>query len=135
MPVEEHMKITTGLSALFVVAALALLASTGAVKAEEWHGDDMRRFHDRDEHAWQGGRWFQGEHDGRRGSWWIVGDSWYFYPQPVYPYPDPYVPSVMPAPQPGPALAYWYYCANPAGYYPYVPACSTNWQAVPASPG
>ena len=27
----------------------------------------------------------------------------------------------------------WYYCANPAGYYPYVAQCNTGWQAVPAS--
>ena len=27
---------------------------------------------------------------------------------------------------------YWYYCQNPAGYYPYVAQCSTNWQPVPA---
>jgi hypothetical protein len=27
----------------------------------------------------------------------------------------------------------WYYCANPAGYYPYVQQCYTSWQTVPAS--
>lgn len=27
----------------------------------------------------------------------------------------------------------WYYCADPAGYYPYVSQCNTGWQAVPAS--
>jgi hypothetical protein len=27
----------------------------------------------------------------------------------------------------------WYYCAAPAGYYPYVTQCNTGWQAVPAS--
>jgi hypothetical protein len=26
----------------------------------------------------------------------------------------------------------WYYCQSPAGYYPYVPQCSVNWQTVPA---
>ena len=24
----------------------------------------------------------------------------------------------------------WYYCADPAGYYPYVTQCTTGWQAV-----
>ena len=24
----------------------------------------------------------------------------------------------------------WYYCADPAGYYPYVTQCYTGWQAV-----
>jgi hypothetical protein len=27
----------------------------------------------------------------------------------------------------------WYYCSEPAGYYPYVAQCNTGWQAVPAS--
>ena len=27
----------------------------------------------------------------------------------------------------------WYYCADPAGYYPYVTQCNTYWQPVPAS--
>ena len=26
----------------------------------------------------------------------------------------------------------WYYCYDPAGYYPYVTQCNTGWQAVPA---
>ena len=28
---------------------------------------------------------------------------------------------------------YWYYCSDPAGYYPFVAQCNTGWQAVPAS--
>jgi hypothetical protein len=27
----------------------------------------------------------------------------------------------------------WYYCSDPAGYYPYVTQCNTGWQSVPAS--
>jgi hypothetical protein len=26
----------------------------------------------------------------------------------------------------------WYYCSDPAGYYPNVTQCNTGWQAVPA---
>jgi hypothetical protein len=26
----------------------------------------------------------------------------------------------------------WYYCSDPAGYYPYVTQCSSGWQMVPA---
>jgi hypothetical protein len=33
--------------------------------------------------------------------------------------------------QPSPSQV-WYYCADPAGYYPYVIQCSTSWQMVPA---
>jgi hypothetical protein len=27
----------------------------------------------------------------------------------------------------------WYYCSDPAGYYPYVTQCKAGWQSVPAS--
>lgn len=128
---------------LFTFLALAVLgASAGPLVAqaeERWHGGDMRHFHERDFPVWHGGQWFHGNHDGRAGWWWIVGGSWYFYPAPVYPYPDPYVPPVVvpvqPAPAPVPTANYWYYCSNPAGYYPYVPSCATNWTPVPAQPG
>ena len=26
----------------------------------------------------------------------------------------------------------WYYCSDPAGYYPYITQCNTSWQTVPA---
>jgi hypothetical protein len=29
--------------------------------------------------------------------------------------------------------SYSHYCADPAGYYPFVTQCSVSWQAVPAS--
>jgi hypothetical protein len=32
-----------------------------------------------------------------------------------------------------PTSQIWYYCADPAGYYPYVTQCSIDWQPVPAS--
>ena len=134
------MRIATYIGSASIMAALAFLVGVAPSRADDdhrWHGGDMRHFEDRDEHVWRGGEWFHGDHDGRGGWWWIVGGNWYFYPAPVYPYPDPYIPPVvMPAPPP-PAYApqYWYYCPNPAGYYPYVPACPTNWMAVPASPG
>jgi hypothetical protein len=32
-----------------------------------------------------------------------------------------------------PSSATWYYCSDPAGYYPYVTQCYTDWQSVPAS--
>jgi hypothetical protein len=31
------------------------------------------------------------------------------------------------------ARSTWYYCSDPAGYYPYVSRCNTGWQSVPAS--
>lgn len=95
----------------------------------DWHGD-IRHFHDRDFDHWRAGRWYHGRHTGRLGWWWIVGGTWYFYPAPVYPYPNPYLPPTV-APPPA-AAPVWYYCANPPGYYPYVPQCAAPWQAVPA---
>src|ERR1700733_9424366 len=99
-----------------------------------WHGD-IHTFHDHDFGRWRGGQWFHGPHGGRDGWWWIVGPDWYFYPAPIYPYPDPYIPPVAVA-QPAPAAPgpLWYFCANPQGYYPYVPQCAVPWQPVPATP-
>jgi len=103
--------------------------------SERWRGD-IGRFHEHDLGRWRGGHWHQGRHAGRIGWWWIVAGVWYFYPTPVYPYPDPYLPPLAaPPPAPAPAAPQtWYYCSNPAGYYPYVPQCSTEWQPVPATP-
>lgn len=45
-----------------------------------------------------------------------------YYPEyGYYPYAQPYAGQA------------WYYCSDPAGYYPYVTQCYTGWQAVPAS--
>ncbi|MCX7155792.1 MAG: hypothetical protein NTW45_05030 [Rhodocyclales bacterium] len=97
-----------------------------------WHGE-IGRFHERDMDLWRGGRWHHGRHDGRVGWWWIVAGAWYFYPTRIDTYPDPYQPPVVVVP-PAPApTQYWYYCPNPAGYYPYVVRCAVNWQRVPAT--
>jgi hypothetical protein len=91
-----------------------------------WHDHDIHRFGEHDFDWWRGGHWINARHGGRFGWWWVVGPQWYFYPQPIYPYPDPYAPPTVAAvPQT------YYYCDNPPGYYPYVPACPTPWRAVP----
>lgn len=98
-----------------------------------WHGE-IGRFHESDFERWRGGRWHHGRHFGRVGWWWIVGPTWYFYPARVEPYPNPYQPSVLPAPPRPAERPYWYYCARPAGYYPYVARCTVRWQRVEAAP-
>jgi len=115
-----------------VLAISTLLVTVPAVGSaqEHWHGD-IHHFHEYDVGRWHSGYWSNGFHGGRNGWWWVVGGEWYFYPQPVYPYPDPYVPPAVIV-QPTAAPQYWY-CQNPAGYYPYVPACYVQWQAVPAA--
>ena len=65
----------------------------------------------------RGGHWYHGWHNGRYGWWlWGPGLAWT-----LYPYPENY------------ASQTWYYCSDPAGYYPYVTQCNTGWQSVPAS--
>jgi len=73
--------------------------------------------------------WYHGWHGGRNG-WWLVGPGlawiYYSYPgwgyYPDYGYYDDYgQPSA------------WYYCADPQGYYPYVPQCNSRWETVPPS--
>lgn len=64
----------------------------------------------------------------------------FFYPPVVvappvaYPYAYPYAyPPPAPAayaPAPAAAAPTWYYCDNPAGYYPNVQSCSVQWRPV-----
>jgi hypothetical protein len=73
-------------------------------------------------------------------------DPWY-YPRPYAYSPYYYPPAVVTVPSTPPvyiereadvppASAYWYYCANPQGYYPSVKQCPGGWQAVaPQSSG
>ena len=86
-----------------------------------------------DRAAWRGGGWRHEYHNGHLGWWWVVGDSWFFYPAPIYPYPDYVGPDYYynyydyyPAPS-----YYWYYCADPPGYYPQVQSCNVEWEQVP----
>jgi len=124
-------------------AALGLgVALCGAASADwhggpggGWHGGPGGGWHGNpggwrgDPGAWRGGNWYHGWHGGVYGWWWAVpGYDWYAYDAPVYPYP---AYPVAPAPAP---TGYWYYCANPPGYYPYVQQCAGPWQPVPPSP-
>lgn len=67
----------------------------------------------------------------------------YAYPYPYYPPAVVTVPAmpqtyIQQAPQ-APAVqqnqsAYWHYCNNPEGYYPYVKECPDGWQLVEPTP-
>jgi hypothetical protein len=95
--------------------------------ANGWHYHPGLRgdIHHFDHGYWHGGHWWHGTYGARLGWWWIVGPDWYWYPAPLYPYPDPYIP-------PGMAPGFWYWCEFYHQYYPFVGACPSGWQAVPA---
>ena len=77
----------------------------------------------------------------------VVGGPLWFGPAyyPSYYYPPYYAPlpvappvyieqgEAQPAPAPRPQ-AYWYYCAEAKGYYPYVKECPGGWQRVAPQP-
>jgi hypothetical protein len=101
--------LTMTMAALFLVAA----AAPGA-RAEErgFHGGggEMR---------FRGGE-HERDRDGDRDfhNRFFFGGGAFYGGAPYYPY-YPYYPQTA------------WYCANPAGYYPYVPRCAVAWQAVP----
>lgn len=86
----------------------------------------------------------------------VIGSpwGWPYYPPAYYPpayyYPPSYPPTVVVRPsesyvEQAPALAapvapvpqetaYWHYCSNPQGYYPYVKECPAGWQKVAPQP-
>lgn len=91
----------------------------GGVPAREFHGG---AFHG------HGGFRDHGRFHGSLGI--IVGAPlfWYpgyygYYPPDYYSYPPAALPS-----------GYFYYCANPPGYYPQVQYCPSGWQAVAPPP-
>jgi len=121
------------LSLLIAMATAVAVAPTPAMAQSHggFHGHEIGGFAGHDAHVWQGGHWFHGWHGERFGWWWTFGGPWWWYPAPTYPYPDPYVPPVVVGPAPAQT---WYYCDNPAGYYPYVATCNGDWRPVPATP-
>jgi hypothetical protein len=134
------------------VAAVAVALLGGAFSvpampaaADHWHHG---YWHGGYPGYWHTGYWHHGWYGGRFGWWWVTGGGWYWYDAPVYPYPgvvsEVYVtpPANAVPPPAAPAPQMWYYCDNPAGYYPYVQTCSqpfrpvvpTQPQAAPAAP-
>ena len=111
----------------------------GAYRGGDFHGRDYAHFRPRELEVWRSGGWRHEWHDGRFAWWWVVGDGWYFYPEPIYPYPT-YVPPALiaqqapPMPTGLPPMPTWYFCDDPQGYFPYVASCMVPWRAVPAMP-
>jgi hypothetical protein len=92
------------------------------------------------------GYWHHGWRGGYYGWWWVAGPTWYLYSAPVYAGGVYAVPSEAPLQvieggtigeersAPTQSTQYWYYCDSPAGYYPYVKECGSEWRPVPAQP-
>ena len=130
----------------------------GGQPRHQFQARDVRRFH-RDELAlWRGGRWNNTCYGGRCGWWWFAAGQWYFYDRPMYPYPlavaevvyiEPmvalplapppqvtYLPAPVTPPMPvQPAPKFFYYCDSPAGFFPAVQTCSTQFRQVAAPVG
>jgi len=71
---------------------------------------------------------------------WGWGYSWPYATAPLV-VTAPSTPAVIVQQQPAAPVAetpasYWYYCTQPAGYFPYVQNCETSWmKVVPQVPG
>lgn len=104
-------------------------------------------------HGWYGhGGGYPGHWGYGHGYYGYPGFSIYFgapyYSYPYYGYPYYYPPGVVTAPNTPPAYiqqnpptvqqypsGYWYYCADPQGYYPDIKECLNGWQQIqPTSP-
>lgn len=96
-----------------------------------------------------GGHRGGGHHGGGRGGGVIFVNPYGYWPYTIYPYPYPYSDapdaSYPPPGPPPPASAqdtandmppgpFWYYCDQPAGYYPYVKSCGHDWTALAIAP-
>jgi hypothetical protein len=90
-----------------ILAALLLTALPAAAQRGGFHGGFAGHSHFNHPRFFFGGGFFP-----------VLpfGASYYGYPYYAY------------------AASYGWYCANPPGYYPYVPQCAVPWQQTPAPP-
>ncbi len=106
---------------LAVLLILAACAGTAAARGGHGHGHGSVGFYFNDPY------------------WW--GPDPFFYPYRPYIYNQPpviieqrdppvYVQRQLAAPPAPAASSVWYYCQNPAGYYPYVQSCGQPWVSV-----
>ena len=86
--------------------------------------------------GWYGDGWYHGH--GGVDVW--VGPGWGWWGYPYYPYPYyPYYPDYSPPQEQYEYVepeepAYWYFCQDPKGYYPYVKRCPKGWLKVIPTP-
>ncbi|HAT33051.1 MAG TPA: hypothetical protein DCW29_20070, partial [Janthinobacterium sp.] len=95
------------------------------------HGFAGRGFHEHGfhDHGFRG-RGHVGVFVGAPLFWYGYDPFWYGYPYHGYPYYQAPPSAAYVEQGLNPAPAQWYYCSQPAGYYPYVKNCLTAWRAV-----
>jgi hypothetical protein len=133
--------------------------SGGYTRPDGYHrppGDYHRPPGDYYKHDGHGGHGGHGDHDDVYWSFGFYANPFYYapwyypgyYPGPYYYPPYYYPPGVVTVPTEPPeyierdeayeeaprASAYWYYCTDPQGYYPYVKQCKVGWQPVAPRP-
>ena len=99
-------------------------------------------------HYYGGGAWYGGGYRGWYGPglgiylggpvyWGPWGYPYYGAYAGGYPYLAyrPSAPTVYVEQSPATSGNYWYYCRDPAGYFPYVQQCSSDWMTVVPPPG
>ena len=75
-----------------------------------------------------------GAHHFHSGTRVFVGGTFFVGPRPYYYWPGYWPGYYYAAPVVAAPVAYWYYCAPLAAYYPYVPDCPGGWQLVEPYP-
>lgn len=122
--------------ALLIACGPQFLVSPTMAQSHGHGGGGHGGGHGGDRHGgggWHGGGWDVGIGLGWWG--WPYYLDWPYYPYAYYPPPVYQAPLVIQQTPATPApSSYWYYCANPQGYYPYVQSCQGAWQPVPAVP-
>lgn len=111
------------------LAAAALLAVPGLAQARVyWNvGVGFPVYYGSSWSSGWGGGWY--DLYPAYGGWY---GGWPGWSPPVVVEREPVVVQSFP---PGPApQSFWYYCQNPAGYYPYVSVCPGGWTPVPSTP-
>jgi len=98
------------LVALLMLSAFLVPVASSAASARDFERAGYHRGHEyhRPQPPQPRGYWHTGWHNGKHGRWWVVGNSWHYYPvrpAPVYYHPRP-APVVM-APM-VPVSTFWF---------------------------
>ena len=124
----------------------------GGWNGGSWHGGGWQGggwngggWHGGSPWVWRGGYWGGGGNWGWSGGWWgpnvglVFGLpafwGWPFFdlawstPSVAFVSQDPAL-TLIPSPAAPAPVTFWYYCTEPAGYFPYVQSCSRAWIPV-----